>query len=254
MKAESKDKKVLSTIRFSVANYAAWAPGIETPAAWQAWANDNFIITGTKEPAIKAMPALLRRRVSTPGKMALEVAYQCLGEQTNIPIIFCSRHGECERSVELLNSLARNITLSPTAFSLSVHNATAGLFSIARQDHTNNIAIAANHSTIEHAIIEACGLLADDISAVLVVAYDTVLPTIFKDYQDCQEQPYAWAWLIQPPAKDVISLTWTGAQNHTISDTNREPAGLEVLRFFISKNSTLARISNNRLWQWVRHA
>ena len=78
-----------------------------------------------------------------------------------MPTVFCSRHGEVSRSVDLLMDLAKAEPLSPTSFGLSVHNATAGLFSIARSDHTNSIALAAGQSSVEHAVIEACGLLAD---------------------------------------------------------------------------------------------
>jgi hypothetical protein len=243
-------------IKFSIVSHAAWAPGIETEAAWRAWANNEIAITGNAEPSVKAMSPLLRRRASVPGKMALEVAYRCLGERTHIPIIFCSRHGECGRSADLLFDLARDIPLSPASFSLSVHNATAGLFSIARHDHASSLALAAGSSTIEHAVIEACSLLADGEPAVLLVAYDGLLPTLFTAFQDCYEQPYAWAWLMQPAAEDnAISLNWSAVQDSASSSPNSESAGLEILRFFIRRNSNLERISNGRRWQWAhQHA
>lgn len=240
-------------IKFSVVSHAAWAPGVETKEAWQAWAHNDAIISGDSEPAVKSMSALLRRRASIPGKMALEVAYRCLAERHNIPIIFASRHGECARSAELLTDLAHDIPLSPTAFSLSVHNASGGLFSIARHDHANNLALAAGANTVEHAVIEACGLLADGESTVLLIAYDSAPPEIFSAFQDCNEQPYAWAWLIEPPSTDVISLTWSAAIEHSTNDTNQESAGLEILRFFIRKDSNLERINNGKCWRWTRH-
>jgi len=241
-----------SNIQFSVIAHAAWAPGLETEADWRVWPNNEIAITGNNEPAVKAMPALLRRRASVPGKMALEVAYRCLGQRTQIPTIFSSRHGECGRSVDLLTDLARDIPISPASFSLSVHNATAGLFSIARHDHSNSLALAAGDSTIEHALIEACGLLADGEPAVLVVAYDNPPPAIFSTFADCNEQPFAWAWLIEPPRDNPISLTWS-AQNTPFLPIENEPAGLEILRFFIREETNLERTSNGQHWQWTRH-
>lgn len=244
-----------SEVRFSITSHAAWTPGVETEADWLAWANNDFVITDKSEPPVKAMPAMLRRRASVPGRMALEVAYRCLGERTNIPTIFCSRHGECGRSIGLLSDLVRDIPLSPTAFSLSVHNATGGLFSIARNDHANSLALAAGHSTIEHAVIEACGLLADNAPAVLLVAYDNSLPTIFSAFQDCKPQPYAWAWLIQPAKKtDVVSLSWSASQTNPTINSEKDSAGLEILRFFIRKDAHFGHISNERYWQWAYHA
>lgn len=229
-----------SEVRFSVASHAAWTPGTKT------------------ESSLKNMPALLRRRASTSGKMALEAAYRCLGESvlnSNIPTIFCSRHGECERSADLLADLVRDIPLSPTAFSLSVHNATNGLFSIARRDHSNSIAIAAGHSTIEHAVIEACSLLTDDIPAVLLVAYDNHLPLIFKAFQNCNEQPFAWAWLIQPPIDNIISLSWSAVaiEQEITQKQQQTVTGFEIFQFFIQQTPILEYTTNDKRWQWKHH-
>lgn len=254
MTAEIKHSQRFNKINFSITSYAAWAPGIETETAWHAWANNNLAIIDKAEPPLTAMPAMLRRRASIPGKMALEVAYRCLGERTNIPIIFCSRHGECGRAAELISDMVRDVPISPASFSLSVHNATAGLFSIARHDHANSIALAAGHSTIEHAVIEACGLLADNQPAVLLVAYDYLLPPIFTTFQDCHEQPFAWAWLMQTTNDNSFSLTWSATQDAPSFNINSDPAGLEILRFLIQKKPSLERISNGRRWQWIRHA
>ena len=99
------------------------------------------------------------------GKMAPEVAYQCLDGSENdlrdTPTIFCSRHGDVSRALEQLINVVENEPLSPTNFGLTVHNATAGLFSIARKDRANHLALSAGQCTIEHGVIEACSLLAD---------------------------------------------------------------------------------------------
>jgi hypothetical protein len=213
---------------------------------------------------------MLRRRASLPGKMALNAAYSAISaaaDQTEIPVVFCSRHGECGRSAELLIDLAQNLPLSPTAFSLSVHNATGGLFSIARRDHANSLALAAGHSTIEHAAIEACSLLADGASAVLLVASDGPLPEAFSKFTDCNEQPFGWAWLVQAAKTasptDTISLRWTLDTDRT-AHTERddampdvpamaEPGGLQVMRFFLRGDPGLQRTADNRRWIWSRH-
>ena len=200
---------------------------------------------------------MLRRRASPTGKMALEAAYQCLPAQSDIPVIFASRHGECARSVDLLTELAGNAPLSPTAFSLSVHNANAGLFSIARGDRGNSIAIAAGPSTVEHALIEACGLLADGAPQVLLVMSDSPPPAAFSSYNDCAEQGYAWAWLLQAAgngAGEHFSLSWSAADQDAAVGLAAAPAGLDILRFFLRGDAELARIANGRCWRWSRHA
>jgi hypothetical protein len=197
---------------------------------------------------------MLRRRAGFLGKMALEVAYRCLGVARDVPTIFCSRHGDGTRSVDLLLDLANGIPLSPTSFGLSVHNAIGGLFSIARADRASHIAIAAGSSTIEHGVIEACGLLAEGERAVLLVAYDCPLPEIYSSFQDCHEQPYAWAWLLAAPGEDRFSLAWSSTAESPSPSVERHPPGLDILRFYLRKQSTLERISDGRRWLWTRHA
>jgi hypothetical protein len=227
---------------------------VETREAWLAWANHGFRIDAGGEPAVRAMPAMQRRRAGQLGKMALEVAYQCLGDRSGVPTVFCSRHGEVSRSVELLAELAKGEPLSPTAFGLSVHNATGGMFSIARGDRAANIALSAHRSTIEHGVIEACGLLADGEAAVLLVSYDCPLPALYAEFQDCDEQPYAWAWLIEPPHRDVMSLGWSTCAEAVSPTADQAPAGLDILRFQLRGDRVLQRRCGNRLWQWSRHA
>jgi hypothetical protein len=226
---------------------------VETKEAWLAWAKEDYRIGGHREPALKAMTPMQRRRAGFLSKMALEVAYQCLGNKTDVPTIFSSRHGDASRSVELLSDLANGLPLSPTSFGLSVHNAAAGLFSIARSDHASSIAIAAGKSSVEHSVIEACGLLSDGEPEVLLVVYDCPLPTIYASFQDCEEQPYAWAWLMHAASDDFYCLSWRGG------DEDRErkeslPDGLEILRFHLRKDAVLERACDGRHWVWRHHA
>ncbi|HZV65043.1 MAG TPA: beta-ketoacyl synthase chain length factor [Telluria sp.] len=243
-----------SGVSFSITSHAAWAPGIATPEAWAQWSQAPFAIDAGAEPAVRAMPPMLRRRAGFLGKMALEVAYQCLDGRSDIPTVFCSRHGEAQRAVELLSDLARGEPLSPTGFGLAVHNASAGLFSIARADRANHIALAAGSSTIEHAVIEACGLLADGAPLVMLVAYDCGLPPVFARFEDCREQPHAWAWLMAPAAQQPIRLGWSAHPGPAGQAAPALPGGLEVLRFQLSGQREMQRVAGARCWTWTRGA
>jgi Beta-ketoacyl synthase, N-terminal domain len=243
----------LSEVSFSIASHAAWAPTVQTEEAWVNWANTNYFISGDATAPVSAMPPMLRRRAGFLGKMALEVAYQCLDRRTDVSTVFASRHGDAARSVDLLLDLSRDVPISPTSFGLSVHNAIGGLFSIARGDHSSNVALAAGQSTVEHAVIEACGMLAEGEPQVSLVVYDCPLPTPYRAFQDCDEQPYAWAWLMQPPAEEVVSLAWSDVSEHRPQSLERFPAGLEVLRFYLRKDPTLERICDTRRWLWSYH-
>jgi hypothetical protein len=244
-------------VSFSIASDAAWAPGLSSAAGWAAWAAAPWPIEAGDEPQVARMPAMLRRRAGFLGKMALEVAYECLGERADVPTVFCSRHGEVSRAISLLSDLARGEPVSPTAFGLAVHNASAGLLSIARADRASHIALSAGAATVEYAVIEACGLLADGAPMVLLVAYDAPLPHMLAEFEDCAEQAHAWAWLMVPAAQDPIRLSWcadAGAGEAAGATRRDMPGSLEVLRFQRGGARSLQRHVDRRCWTWSRNA
>ncbi|PRC95161.1 beta-ketoacyl synthase chain length factor [Solimicrobium silvestre] len=250
-------------VQFSVAAHAAWAPNLVTNQEWNDWAEAPFVIQAGAEPSVLKMPSMLRRRAGFLGKMALEVAYQCLdgrtSDQHTIPTVFCSRHGDVSRAMELLANVVQNEPLSPTSFGLAVHNASAGLFSIARSDQANHIALAAGQCTIEHGVIEACSLLADGAPSVLLVVFDNCLPSLLSQFEDCEEQPHAWAWLMVPAVsavsaeRNVIQLSWKAVEPN-LPEQNAMPASLEVLKFYLRGDPVFERTAERRLWSWSRSA
>jgi len=243
-----------SQVQFSVLSHAAWAPGLDTAAAWQEWAVEPSpaVIQGSQEAPVKDMAPMLRRRAGFLGKMALEVAYRCLDDRKNIPTVFCSRHGDVARALALLNNVVDGEPMSPTNFGLAVHNANAGLFSIARQDQASHIALAAGSNTVEHGVIEACSLLADGAEMVLLVVYDNALPPVYQPYQDCQEQAHAWAWLMAAPSGPAITLRWSKGGQQTPAPGSL-PASLQVWKFFVNQSQNLDYVAQQRQWCWSRH-
>ena len=248
-------------VRFSIVRHAAWAPGLETPQQWHAWAQSALPvapIAAAGEPGVRAMAPMQRRRAGQLGKMALEVAYACLGEQRDVPLVFCSRHGEVARAVELLSALAHGEPLSPTAFGMAVHNASAGLFSIARADMANQLAVAAGAASLAAAVIEACGLLADGAAQVLLVLAECPLPVPFEAFEDCHEQPHAFAWLLQAEESPgtAFSLTWRarGSGDALAPAAGAMPGSLAVLRFMLGEAGSFEHAANRQTWCWSRHA
>lgn len=203
---------------------------------------------------------MLRRRAGSLGRMALEVAHQAAQDCADIdiagvPVVFCSRHGDVVRAVALLEELAHSEAVSPTGFGLAVHNATAGLFSIARTDLANHMALAGGMASVEHGVVEACGLLADGAAEVLLVVYDEPLPAALTHFADCAEQPHAWAWRMSAPldGAEVFGLECAQADA-----AREEPAGaanpgsLDVLHFLLSGAARLQRRTGAQLWTWGR--
>ncbi|HEY5782959.1 MAG TPA: beta-ketoacyl synthase chain length factor [Lysobacter sp.] len=244
-------------IDFTVAEWAAWAPGLSQREHWQAWALEPTLPHGDDTPALTEVPAMQRRRMERLGRMAVQVACWCApateASDGSIPLVFASRHGDVQRSFELLDNLARNEPMSPTQFGLSVHNAIAALYSIVRGERGNYIALAAGRSTAEAAIVEAAALLADGAPEVLVVVYDAQPPQVYAGFLDEPDPFYAWSWRLRAGGEGVrIGLTCAPAEAG--SRVTGLPHGLDVLRFLLSGDSELDHHADGIAWNWRRRA
>ncbi|WP_349985325.1 beta-ketoacyl synthase chain length factor [Stenotrophomonas sp. WHRI 8082] len=243
-------------IEFSVVDWAAWAPGLTTRSDWQAWARAPWPPEGEGTPGLSEVPAMQRRRIERLGRMAIQAACWCEPEQgadSTVPLIFASRHGDVERSMELLRSLVADEALSPTTFGLSVHNAIGALYSITRGHRGNNLALAAGKATVEAACLEAVGLLADGAAEVRIIAYDPPLPELYAEFIDEPAPYYAWCWRIAAasPEGTRLRLAWRG-------DTAQDdppgplPHALDLHRFLLSGKRHDERVIDGQRWSWQR--
>jgi hypothetical protein len=245
-------------VAFSVLDWAAWAPELHERAAWMAWARAPFLPSGDDAPPLAEVPSMQRRRVDRLGRMAIQATYWCQGQAGDdaAPMLFASRHGDVARSSVLLKALAAGEDLSPTLFSLSVHNAIAAFHSIVSGGRGNYLALAGGHNTVEAACIEAAGLLADGAPEVKLVCYDAPLPPDHMAYADEPQACYAWCWRIAPAGGDgaQLRLSWGGgaaaAQGRPMGHDDL-PHGLDVHRFLLSGDAALS--GGAGAWHWQRH-
>jgi hypothetical protein len=242
-----------NTVHFSVSRLTAWAPGVSTDDEWHEWARGARSIGQDGEPRLAQMPAMLRRHAGRLGRMVCDVAYRVLDGTPDVPMVLCSRYGEVGRSVDLLSALAAGTELSPTSFGLSVHNAVGGLFSMARHDTANCIALAGGDESAEYGFIETCGLLADQLPSVLLVVADCPLPAVYEPYADVSPVAFAWGCLVQPPRDGAMSLTWSDAPA-TEPHGMQAPAALSALRFLFDGSREHLRDAGGRRWRWSRNA
>lgn len=208
---------------------------------------------------------MARRRIDLLGRMALQTAYWSAGDTAACPVVFASRWGDSKRSLSLQTQLAAGEPLSPTAFSMSVHNAIGALFSIARQDPGSYTAIASGPETVEAAFCEAIGMLADGAAAVMVVYYEEPLPAPFQHFEQDDQFPHAWACrLVRATSGGISLIARSAAQKPGAEcDHSREEvachdpelgADLKTLRFLTSDQASHIHCVGNRSWQWSRHA
>ncbi|MBB5191273.1 hypothetical protein HNQ50_001996 [Silvimonas terrae] len=218
----------MDSLRFSLESWAAWAPDLVTPDAWQNWAAQpaSSRAAAGADPAVAAMPPMLRRRAQRLGRMALEVLYSQQPDAA-APIVFASRFGEIGQATALLRELAHSHTVSPQAFSMSVHNAVAGLYTIARKEPASVMALAAGTRTAQAGLFEAAMQLADGAPRVRLLFCDEPLPEAYQCFGEVVEPAYALMLTLVPGAD--YTLAWQ--PGHTASH-NASP--LDVLRFVLA--------------------
>lgn len=243
--------------RFTLHHWAAWAPGLADPVAWQDWFAAPCAVVGDEAPALTEMPAMMRRRVERLGRAALQVAYRALQGAPACATVFASRYGDMQRSVDLMRQLANDGAVSPTAFSMSVHNAFAAMFSIARGDRSNYSAVSAGAETAENAFVEAVALLVEGASEVMVVYYDEPLPAPLAHFSPPQEFIRAWACRIGPALADegvMFSRVRAGADAPDTTDETAPcgPPDIALLRFLAGSAAAYRRRVDGMEWRWQR--
>jgi hypothetical protein len=157
---------------FVLNDWNAWAPGLNGKEDWQAWRCSTPIFSWNPAKIPDFIPKLQQRRLSPLARAAFNAIGACLKPGETLPTVFSSAHGEVGKALEMLQTIQAGEALSPTAFSLSVHNAIAGLYSIAYRNQQEITVIAPGLEGMAPAFVEALGLLHEGAEKVLVIFYD----------------------------------------------------------------------------------
>lgn len=236
-------------INFNIAAWRAWAPGLDSVADWQAWSQQpGLLATSGAAPDVSFLPAMQRRRLSRLARMAFSVGWPLAEGHPALPLVFASRHGETPRTFDILSDLAAEQPLSPTQFSLSVHNAVIGLWSILRGETSEMTALAAAGDGLEHGLIEACALLNEGAPAVLLVITEEQPPDAYASWIDDVPFPYAVGLLLPPGQQWQVTLK-TGP---AYADKAPWPHALNLVRHLFDEQASFQHAWKTRVWTWQR--
>ena len=238
--------------------WAALAAGISTPDQWMDWFNRPFALAQEFSADISWMPAALRRRVSPAGRAALGVLAAC--QTAPCPVVFASAYGDLADTAELLAQLHAEGIVSPMGFSLAVHNAPVGVYSIARQDRTTTTSIAARTDLAESAFLEAIGWLANGVEQVVVVCSGDCIPEPYAATTRERGVRHAWACRLRLASSGGFSLDVADEAGVAVADgavTGSSPAAdppdLKALAFLVGGKSE-ALTSETGRYLWWHHA
>ncbi|MFK3972197.1 beta-ketoacyl synthase chain length factor [Pseudomonas sp. NPDC087358] len=240
-------------IMFNIAQWRAWAPGLTSAEDWSQWSRNPAIACDQGEaPDVSFLPAMQRRRLSRLARMAFAVGWPLAEGREQLPLVFVSRHGETPRTFDILSDLATDQPLSPTQFSLSVHNAVIGLWSILRNETSEMTALAAAGDGLEHGVLEAAALLREGAPAVLLIVAEERPPGAYAPWIDDVPFPYAMGLLLTPGDEWQLGLS-TCESKDTAHLRDDWPHALKLIRGLSTQKGALQHHWKNRLWNWLHN-
>jgi Beta-ketoacyl synthase, N-terminal domain len=235
---------------FVLSNWGAWAPGLSCKDDWKAWCAGLRTI-GAEAPEVPAaVPKMLQRRLSPLARAVFNAAHQCLAEGENLPTVLSSAHGEVSKSLEMLKAIQAGEELSPAAFSLSVHNAISGLFSIAYANQQEITVIAPGLEGIAPAFIEALGLLHEGAPTVGLILYDEPIANFYpvSPFKLNAEFPCALALKITLQGDGLPMRFYRSSKPR---DDGEHPVQLlAFLRFLLAEDKSLLVGNQGHSWRW----
>lgn len=234
---------------FNIEKWSANSAGLNSDAEWQAWStNLDWPQDGSTE--LKAIPPMMRRRMSLQSKLAVQTALTLLKDNSIDYLVFASRHGELHRTATLIQSILEGDDASPMAFAQSVHNTAAGLTTIAAKAPIPLTSISAGQDTFHNALIEAYLYLNQHPShRVLVIDFDQPLPELYQEFETQSYADYALGLVLTSGSDYSVSRAITNE-----SSTTSLPQGLQALQNILlgSLNWTVA--GKHQDWTWINNA
>jgi len=188
------------------------------------------------------LPMLQRRRLSPLARAACAVAWRCRSVGGDMPSVFCSSHGESQLYFEMLEGIAAGEEVSPSRFSLCVHNAIAGLSSFHSESLMPYVALAGGTEGVYAAFVEAAGWLSET-PKILVLCYEQPLPEAYRPYVENPGKTWALGLVLGQALESGLKLTLARGEGPT--PTGESGSGL-LAAVLAGRRHSLARPG----WRW----
>lgn len=239
------------SVNFQILTWSAWAPSLITAQDWLNWNNNQHEIVDATRPATKFLNSNLRRRCSQLTRSCLEAAYHCLTPEqlSHCRAVFGSRHGECQVSQQLLETLAHDEILSPMGFSLSVHNAVAGVFSIAAKNQSPTTSISAGKQSFCYTLLDSLVAAKAEPDRPLLMCFgEELVPESLKEVVEEPRMPFSLAILLKVTDKqEEVTLTFETNEEDNYQQ-NAFSDGLQYIKWLLSQDKEICFKGKGQQW------
>ena len=233
------------SVTFAVSSWSGWCHSDdEQPLA------ETAHIQHSAAPDVSVIPPMLRRRLNQLGRACASEVLRHIGDQPQTPVVYCSQHGDIERTLNVLSELVDGEPVSPMHFSLAVHNAICGVLSIQVGNKANISALAAGENGLVPVLLEAAGILQEGAERVICVLCDVVLPDVYRDAQSKPDRAYALCFEMVPDGATELSLQ----MDKDTGQTGMLAAPLDFARFLDGGDRQCRIEHNGRYWSLQKTA
>jgi hypothetical protein len=182
------------SLKLYIDNWCAWEPRAGRDALSTFCKDGQQGEVEVEKPALESVPAMQRRRLGPLARVVFHVLGQCADISKQEPVVFSSLMGEIQRTQSILSDIAAEKPVSPAAFSLSVHNAISGQWSLIHGIRAPMVALSPVQGSCVAALMEAAGMLQEKTySAVNVVLYEEDFPSFYAPFLKGPHAPTALA-------------------------------------------------------------
>ena len=236
-------------IALNILDWQASAPGLSTHEHWRDWSLAVPVVAADAPlPDCPHLPMMTARRLSAGSRLAVDNGLALLQRYQPEAVVFTSRHGELERNQRILDALAQQHPLSPTDFTMSVHNAAVGSLTIVANAPLVSTSLSAGEDSFQQGLVEALVLVKSGYPRVLLVDFDSHIPAFYHPYlaSGTPNYPYATALLLTAGATlHCASEPAEGTPSHCVL-----PQSLSFLHSWLSGKSEFTITGERLRWRW----
>ncbi|MBL5903779.1 beta-ketoacyl synthase chain length factor [Serratia fonticola] len=234
----------------NIVDWQAMAPGLSDASQWRQWSQEpRGIIPSAPQSKLTELPMMTARRLSSGSRLAVECGLAMLRRQPVDAVLYTSRHGELERNYRILQAIATQQAVSPTDFTMSVHNSAVGHLTIAAQNPLVSSSLSAGLDTFQHALCEVVCLLQAGYQRILMVDFDGLLPEFYHTY--LPEQMPTWAYAVALVFERGNTLRCESKPEGT-GEEPLLPQSLQFLQHYLAEEPTFAIAGERLKWYWSR--
>ena len=140
--------------------------------------------------------------------------------------------------------------MSAIQFSLAVHNAIGGIYSIQSGNQANLSAISAYDEPIVPVLLEAFGLLQESHEQVLCVIADRPLPEVYRKHEQSSMPMYSMAFLLKRGQSFALSQVDSSA---AVSQDKGLNQVLSLAKLLAGDSHNISVVHNRSAWNIDRN-